>query len=94
MMIPLQSQIEEFLDECEGFICIEDLHYILNFMNILDEFENKECLESIHGEHFRDCPWSQDSCMEGPDTCQCTIFKFRKNRIINLMDMYNKFLED
>lgn len=90
-MMTLRLQIEAFLNQYDGFICIEDLHSILNFLNIHDIYENQEKMVSIYGEHFTNCPWSEDDCLEGPDTCNCVIYRFRKNCIINIMQMYHKY---
>lgn len=65
---------------------------MLNFLNILEIYENKERWKSVHGEHFSDCPWSKDNCSAGPDTCDCIIYNQRKHAVINLIEMYNKYL--
>lgn len=88
----VRERIDEFLFKYDGYISFEDLHLILKFKNKMIEFENKGYLVSIHGEHFIDCPWSIDSCREGPDTCDCFIYRQRKRAVIYLIEMYNKYL--
>lgn len=86
----LRVKIEEFLFKYRGLISTDDFNYILNFINMLDVFENKSVMESLHGEHFVDCPWSEDNCLEGPDTCNCFIYRYRRENVINLIETYDK----
>lgn len=86
----LRVNIEEFLCDYNGVLSLEDMSFILNFLNLVDVLENKVVLESKYGEHFNDCPWSEDSCKAGPDTCQCFIYNFKKQIVMDLIERYTK----
>jgi mRNA-degrading endonuclease YafQ of YafQ-DinJ toxin-antitoxin module len=43
-----------------------------------------------NGEHYLNCPWADEKCTCGPDTCSCVIFDvFDYDKITNLMNKYN-----
>lgn len=85
----VRSQIEKFMNIYNDFILEEDLRIIKNFINMLNTYEDKQLVESKYGKHFNNCPWSKNQSSEGPDTCQCIVFRYRKNYILSLIEKYN-----
>lgn len=43
--------------------------------------------------HFKCCPWNDENCEEGPDTCRCMVYQIRKLNVENLMKLYNEIFD-
>lgn len=88
----LRARIVEFLCQYSEFISLEDMNVMLNFINLHDLLENKVLLHSKYGEHFNDCPWSDDTCQAGPDTCECFLYHFKQHIVLKLIETYTRNL--
>lgn len=87
----IREKITEFLNHYNDYITQEDLRTVNNFIKILDVYEIKETVETIYGEHFKDCAWYQSCSQDGPDTCHCVLYRFKERVVINIIEMYNKY---
>lgn len=86
----MREQISDFLNEYKEFMSLEDLYFFLKSADYLELYENTEMVSSVNGEHFKDCPWSDDSCREGPDTCHCMSYRYRTDCVNHLINLYHK----
>lgn len=57
---------------------------IYKFLEIIKDFKTTELY--VKEERRRlDCPWSDNDCKEGPDTCRCIVLSIRCFQIYNLI---------
>ena len=83
---------------------MEDIdNFLKTFVNVLTEFDknilyiqmkidyrnNLELKTTRFGNHFEDCPWSNDNCNCGPDTCNCSKLHRLEDEANKIMEIYN-----
>ena len=86
-----RSIIEKFFYDFNECIFDEHLQILNQFRGMLDEYENMDMINSIHGRHFINCPQICQICENGSNTCKCIQFEMKRDKIINLIETYYKF---
>ncbi|KNC28500.1 hypothetical protein FF38_05562 [Lucilia cuprina] len=90
----LREIINKFLVDFNTSMLYEHRQMVDFFIHMLEENEEfgvEEGEDDNFGCHFKCCPWSNERCEEGPDTCRCTIFHFRKLTVLRMIDSYYCF---
>ena len=87
------KDICNFLKKFSHIIPEEEKNKLINIQSNIEYRNNLKKIKSRYGLHYEDCPWSDDNCKSGPDTCACSSVERMQdeaNRIIQLYtNIYN-----
>lgn len=88
----LIASIRIFLrDHC--YIMTDEHKYkVMKYLSNLITEKNYQLLESKHGKHYSNCPWADNDCEEGPDTCACQQNDMSLHELFHILDFYQKVL--
>lgn len=92
VMSNISREVENFIHKFKDLLYYQHKDEILSFLSMLQK--NNEygtiSVEDDEMRHFTCCPWHNDECTEGPDTCLCSVFYLRKYKILNLIKLYKR----
>ena len=86
------NDIDKFLQNYSNILLDEHKEMILNYQSFLNKYINQPKITSRFGNHFTQCPWAQDTAISGPDSCECYYECRYKEKLLQLVNWYEKYV--
>lgn len=89
----IQEKIESFRLKYEGDIFEEHIEYLQKALKYMQKYRGVEKRDSKYGDHYTNCPWSNDETTCGPDTCSCFFLDSYATRVNEIISRYEAYFK-
>ena len=80
-----------FINQYKGMIIEQHFEELQKLYKIVRKGEiYDEIITNKYGSHFTSCPWSDEDQNVGPDTCACFYYINAREKLTNMMKLYQR----